>query len=193
MGTVNKTFTFSNGTTSDATQVNTDLDTLFTLVNGNIDDTNVKAGTINNGIATEAITPGKSKGLAYAVDLWGTTGFVLPGTCATSKDGTNQNQINVTQGIVWVLQADGTLKRFTPAATNFRTASASATYYLDFNPDGTWSWTTGHSSQVNYVTVAMVTTDTNANVSTVTDNRVPFAANVNALAQQMRIRNYMGV
>lgn len=170
MGLISKLFNFSNGSASDATQVNQDLDTLYTLVNGNIDDSNVKAGTINNGIASEAVTPAKSKGLPYASDLFGSTGVVISGLTA-SKDGTNASQVDVTTGIIYTPQSDGSIRRFSPVATNFSATSASATYYLDFQPDGTWSWTTGHSTQTGYVPICSVTTDASAHVNIVTDAR----------------------
>lgn len=46
MGLVSKPYTFSNATVADATQVNSDLDTLYTLVNGNIESANITDGTI---------------------------------------------------------------------------------------------------------------------------------------------------
>jgi len=45
MGIINKTYTFVGGTpkTNEALQVNSDFDSLYTLVNGNIDDANLSA------------------------------------------------------------------------------------------------------------------------------------------------------
>lgn len=43
-GLVTKPYTFSNNTIADATQVNADYDTLYTLVNGNLDNANILAG-----------------------------------------------------------------------------------------------------------------------------------------------------
>lgn len=193
MGLVSKAYTFSNGQKSDPTQVNQDFDTIFTLANGNIDGTNIAPDSIQStNIAPNAVTPDKSEGLPYAVDVLGSSGVVISGI-TSAKDGTNANKVNVTTGILYAPQTDGSMKRYTPAATNFITSSANATYYLDFNPDGTWSWTTGHSTQTGYVPICSVTSDASSNVSTVTDARPVVQANVNALAQQMRIRNYMGV
>jgi len=41
LAVVTKTFTFTNGTVADATEVNTNFDTLYTLQNGNIDNDNL--------------------------------------------------------------------------------------------------------------------------------------------------------
>ena len=40
-GTVTKTYTFSSGEVVSASKFNTNFDTLFTLVNGNLDDNNI--------------------------------------------------------------------------------------------------------------------------------------------------------
>ena len=51
-GTVTKTFTFSTGDVVSASKFNTNFDTLFTLVNGNLDDSNI------SGISGSKITSG---------------------------------------------------------------------------------------------------------------------------------------
>ena len=42
-GTVTKTYTFSSGEVVSASKFNTNFDTLFTLVNGNLDDNNISS------------------------------------------------------------------------------------------------------------------------------------------------------
>ena len=51
-GTVSKTYTFSSGEVVSASKFNTNFDTLFTLVNGNLDDNNI------SGISGSKITSG---------------------------------------------------------------------------------------------------------------------------------------
>ena len=51
-GTVTKTYTFSSGEVVSASKFNTNFDTLFTLVNGNLDDNNI------SGISGSKITSG---------------------------------------------------------------------------------------------------------------------------------------
>lgn len=169
MPLVTKGYTFSLGQTADPTQVNQDLDTLYTLVNGDLDSQNLAVGAVATAnVANEAVTAAKTEGVAYSVDMLGNS-CVFSGLTVT-KDGSTASQVDVTAGVAYVKQSDGSLRRLNVAATNFRTTSASATYYLDLNPDGTWSFTTGHSSQANYLNVATVTSDASANVSTVTQN-----------------------
>lgn len=173
MPQVTKPYTFQNQTIADAGQVNQDFDTLYTLVNGNLDSANIKAGGITTtNLATEAVTPAKTEGIPYAQDMF-SGGFIYSGLTVT-KDGTIQNQVDVTAGIVYVKQSDGSLRRFAPTATNFRTSTPNNTYYLDFQPDGTWWWNTGHSTQANYINVATVTSDASGNVATVTQNSAAY-------------------
>jgi hypothetical protein len=51
-GTVTKTYTFSSGDVVSASKINTNFDTLYTLVNGNLDDSNI------SGISASKITSG---------------------------------------------------------------------------------------------------------------------------------------
>lgn len=53
MGLVTKSYTFSAGATIIAAEHNSDFDTLYTLVNGNIDNNNVKlnAGIVDSKLA----------------------------------------------------------------------------------------------------------------------------------------------
>jgi hypothetical protein len=187
---VTKPYTFQNQTIADAGQVNQNFDALFNAINGNLDSANIKAGGITTtNLANEAVTPAKTEGIPYAQDLF-SNGFILNGLTVT-KDGSIQNQVNVTAGVVYVKQADGTLRRFAPTATNFRTSTPNNTYYLDFQPDGTWWWNTGHSQQANYINVATVTSDASANVATVTQNQsaynvtLPGTSNVNVLTNPL--------
>lgn len=106
---------------------------------------------------------------SFNPDLIG-SGFVLSGvTCA--KDGTIANQLDVASGEAYLIQTDGTLARCDVAATTFTTSALSTTYFLDLNPDGSWSWGTAHSGVTNRMFIAQATTDASGNILVVTDNR----------------------
>ncbi len=112
--------------------------------------------------------------LAINEDVVGTA-FVLDGYVA-SKDGTTANQLDVTTGVAYLIGADAhnDLVRVALAASTtgeFTTSAATTVYYLDLNPDGTWSFATSHSSEANYLPIAQVLTDGSGNISTVTDER----------------------
>jgi hypothetical protein len=67
MGLVTKSYTFSAGATIIAAEHNSDFDTLYTLVNGNIDNNNVKlnAGIVDSKLA-QITTAAKVSGTALA-------------------------------------------------------------------------------------------------------------------------------
>ena len=55
-GTVTKTYTFSSGEIVSASKFNTNFDTLFTLVNGNLDDNNtITLVSLSNGTYSDCI------------------------------------------------------------------------------------------------------------------------------------------
>ncbi len=54
-GTVTKTYTFSSGDVVSASKINTNFDTLYTLVNGNLDDNNISG--ISASKITDSISP----------------------------------------------------------------------------------------------------------------------------------------
>ncbi len=99
------------------------------------------------------------------------TPFVLSGGIGTIHGGLPK-QMDVTACTYYPVQvADGTLRKRVVNATNFTTVTASTTYFLDYNSDGTTSWATTHSADVNALTIASVTTDGSGNISVITDTR----------------------
>lgn len=99
------------------------------------------------------------------------TAFVLLGGVCTIHGGLPK-QMDVTGCTYFAVQAtDSTLRKRVVSATNFTTVTASTTYFLDYNPDGTTSWGTAHSGTANYVPIASVTTDGSGNISVITDAR----------------------
>lgn len=104
-------------------------------------------------------------------------GFIVSGMVATIN-GSTPTQLDVTAGVAYLQQPSGGLARFEANAQSFDVALASATYYLDIQPDGTYHWGTAHSAQANYLPVATVITTETGTIDTVTDNRVIKDTNV---------------
>lgn len=99
------------------------------------------------------------------------TPFILSGINCT-KDGSVANQLDIASGRAYLQMTDGTIGLIVVGADNTHTTSTpSTTYYLDLNPDGTWSWATSHSVVANHLTICSVTTDGAGNISAVTMNR----------------------
>lgn len=100
------------------------------------------------------------------------TPFVVgPGSFVATKDGSTANKLDLSGGVAWLRQTDQSLGRVAGNATSFLTVQINSTYFLDLNPDGTYSFGTSHSVQPNYLAIAQVTTDASANILTVTDER----------------------
>ncbi len=97
--------------------------------------------------------------------------FVLTGGTCTIHGGLPK-QMDVTACTYFARDAanDSVRSRFV-AATFFTTVTASTTYFLDYNADGTTSFATSHSGAANYVPIASVTTDGSGNISVITDVR----------------------
>lgn len=125
---------------------------------------------IDSGVLNTMQTQYTEATQSFGPDLF--TAFVLTGMVVTA-DGSVLTQIDMTSGTAYVKQsADNTLRRRAISSQNFSaTGHPSATMYLDLNPDGTFSWATTHSGTANYLTIATVTTDASAHISTVTDTR----------------------
>lgn len=99
-----------------------------------------------------------------------TAAFVESGLTAV-KDATTATTLDVMTGVAWLIMTDGTLAKISCPQTTFTTVTINTTYYLDLNPDGSWSWATSHSAQANYLPICQVTTDGSGNISGVTDKR----------------------
>src|SRR5579859_5021254 len=116
------------------------------------------------------VTPGNSTNMNHLEGQYGEavnsfnpdvfTPYVLSGLVAT-KDGTTANQLDVTAGVTYPIQSDGTTRRRSYAASTpgqFVTATPSTTYYLFANADGTWTWGTTSAGPANSLGVCQVTT-----------------------------------
>jgi hypothetical protein len=89
-------------------------------------------------------------------------------------DGSIANQLDVSAGVAFPKQTDNTLRRRATIASTpgqFTTSTPSTTYYLDLNPDGTFSWGTSHSGVTNYLPICSATTNSGGNLLVVTDAR----------------------
>ena len=120
------------------------------------------------------------------------TPFVVYGLVCT-KNGAHANQLDMTNGLALIRQADSSVGRVAPTTQSFLTSTPSATYFLDLNPDGTFSWGTTHSTQTNYLTICQVTTDVSANIATVTDARRLFTNFLNGMLGTIFIPTQLNV
>ncbi|EPZ47621.1 hypothetical protein N007_05025 [Alicyclobacillus acidoterrestris ATCC 49025] len=102
-------------------------------------------------------------------DLFGSTSTVLSGGIPTANSSVH-NQLDVTAADIYF--ADGQRVSFAASQNGqFVTTTASTTYYLDYNSDGTTSFGLSHSIKSGYVPIAQVETDSSGNIASVTNVR----------------------
>ena len=65
-GTVTKTYTFSSGDVVSASKINTNFDTLYTLVNGNLDDSNI-SGSSGSKITSGTVAAARIDNLSASI------------------------------------------------------------------------------------------------------------------------------
>ena len=124
-----------------------------------------RISNLGNAVTTNVTTPNSLEQDMLTPFVLGVNSFVA------TKDGSVANQLDVTSGVALLRQSDSSLGRVAPTATTFDTTTPSATYFLDLQPDGSWSFATTHSGISGYLPIAQVTTDGSGNIATVTDKR----------------------
>lgn len=141
MGLVSKTYTFSSGAIILASEHNTNFDTLYTLVNGNIDNANISASAaIADSKLAQITTAAKVSGAALTA-LTSTPAAAGKLPIANLPTGLSANLV-ITCGTDGVLPAlDGSLLTNIAAGTissaSLGTGSASASNFL--RGDRTWA------------------------------------------------------
>jgi hypothetical protein len=130
------------------------------------------AGTLNGKTASEIIGgdfPDIKKTLIDFIS--GGSPLVIYGGVAT-KNAVTANQLDITAiGVIQKVSSNGYIDRVDLGVLSKSTTLANETYYLDVAPSATdYSWGTAHPTG-DYVPIATVTTDANANILAVTDVR----------------------
>jgi hypothetical protein len=119
MALVTKTYTFTAGTTIVASEHNTNFDTLYNLVNGNIDNANIKAsaGIVDSKLA-QLTTAGKVSGVALTslASIPSGAGVIPIANLATGTPAGNK-----------FVRDDGTLQLVAPPYIKFSNTQSSGT------------------------------------------------------------------
>ena len=115
MGLITKSFTFSTGSTIKASEHNTNLDTLYTLVNGNLDNANIDASAAI--VSTKLASPN-----AY---------FTIP-ICKTGQYSATVDPVATFQ-----MPFAATLVEVSACARDIDTTDGNETYTVDLEEAGT--------------------------------------------------------
>jgi hypothetical protein len=140
MGLVTKPHTFLTGGTILASEVNADFDTLYTLVNGNIEAANIASGAVGeNELAALAVTNAKvSASAAIAMSkLAALTASIVPVADASgflTSSAVTATELGYVSGVTSAIQTQLAGKQDTLAAADVR-----ALGFFDTTNDGTGS------------------------------------------------------
>jgi hypothetical protein len=136
MGLITKTNTYTAGNTILASEVNANEDTLYTLVNGNIENANVKAGAgiVESKLAFDTSTGHDHDGIDSKAIPRGFA-FSIVGTLTT---GTSQTPVLI------ATQATTITKIY----ANVKTAPTGASILVDVNKNGTSIWATTQANRL---------------------------------------------
>ena len=138
MGLLTKSKTWADNEAVNYTDINADFDTLYTGINGNIENANVKSDA--------AITESKIAFDATSGHDHVTTGKPIAKVFAVSIAGTLTTGASQTPAII-VTQA----QTITKAYAKVKTAPTGASILIDINKNGTSIWNT---TQANRLTIA---------------------------------------
>lgn len=138
MGTVTKPNTYTAGNTILASEVNANEDTLYTLVNGNIENANIKSSA---GIVESKIAFDTSSGHSHD----GTDSKAIPKGFVFTVTGTLTTGTSVAPALV--AMATQTISK---VYVNVKTANTGADLIIDVNKNGTSIWAT---TQANRATI----------------------------------------
>jgi len=157
MSIISKPFRFSTGVI-DPDKVNSDFDTLYTEINGNLDSANIAEGGINADNLNDSISPSIR---------WDETfrNYVVSDLVVTNSG----LDCVVTAGIAYISG-----NRVTPSSSG-HTVADDATTYCDLSSDGTFSWNSNASPLDGYLRLWKIVSATGDCVLTDMRNFAPLS------------------
>ena len=157
MGIVSKPYRFSTGVI-DPDSLNADFDTIYTLVNGGLDGSNIAEGGIEADNLNDSISPDVR---------WSETfrNYVVSDLVVTDSG----LDCVVTAGIAYISG-----NRVTPSSSG-HTVADDATTYCDLSSDGTFSWNSNASPLDGYLRLWKIVSATGACVLTDMRNFSPLS------------------
>ena len=157
MGRISKPYRFSTGVI-DPDRLNADFDTIYTLVNGGLDGSNIAEGGIEADNLNDSISPDVR---------WSETfrNYVVSDLVVTDSG----LDCVVTAGIAYISG-----NRVTPSSSG-HTVADDATTYCDLSSDGTFSWNSNASPLDGYLRLWKIVSATGACVLTDMRNFAPLS------------------
>jgi len=160
MSTITRTYSYTAGDTIDPDQNNANENALYNLVNGNIDNDNVKAGA--------AITESKiAFGASGHGHTGGADGKLIPKGYAVAVVGTLTTGTSVTPAMVCIAA-----QTITKVYASVKTAPTSASILIDINVNGTSIWNTTQANRLTITAGATYGTQTSFDTTTLAEGDI---------------------
>lgn len=133
MGLITRAFTYIAGRTIKASEVNTNEELLYSLVNGNIESSNIKNNTITSEDLADSANPA-----TYLYDTTGQVSFISTGLAVIDGSSGDSAKATVLTGIYYTV-VSGQLVRHELLLSATHTFSGDGTFYLFIDSTGTLS------------------------------------------------------
>lgn len=172
MGLITRATPPANGATSDVSHVNTDMDTVFNEVNGNLEDVNCKASTLTDRVMEASI---KFKNWYY--ENFGGTGTNTIGFVFTGLDPSTSSSLTHTipAGTAYVISSTGGGRIVTVDTAHTYTASKDTYVFLTIDGGFKFRETSvggaAPTAPTNSLLVFVTTTDATTITAVATKNR----------------------
>lgn len=131
MGLITRQYNYVAGRTIRASELNTNENTIFNEINGNIQDVNLKSDTITERVLTDDINP-----LIRDADKYAS--FVVSGLNVADASLGDTARVSITEGTIYTIYNNKMYRKNTSSETYTLTNSDNGTYYLHVDYQGTF-------------------------------------------------------
>ncbi len=166
MSLISRQYNYVAGRTIKASEVNRNENTLYDLINGNIENENIKNNTLTERVLTDDINPLVRDAEKYL-------SFVSSGLSTADVSSSGIAKVSVTEGTIYTTHNNKMYRKNTSSETYNLTNTTNGTFYLHVSYQGTFTDTdSAIPTEGNQVIAKLVVTgQSSAPVITVTDLR----------------------
>jgi|GEM_PF-3424496 len=132
MGLINRQFNYFSGRTIRASELNKNENTLYDVLNGNLEDINIKTNTLTERVLADDINPLVRDAEKYA-------SFVSAGLETVDSSVSQNAKVTISAGIVYTVYNGKMYRKETGAQTYSISHTENGTYYLHIDYQGTFS------------------------------------------------------
>lgn len=131
MGLITRQYNYVAGRTIRASELNTNENTVFNEINGNIQDVNLKSDTLTERVLTDDINP-----LIRDADKYAS--FVVSGLNVADASLGDTARVSITEGTIYTIYNNKMYRKNTSSETYTLTNTGNGTFYLHVDYQGTF-------------------------------------------------------